>query len=278
MNRVMRITLLCTLAFTASTAALAQRRGANNASRKVPTTVPQILCEGDPIPKGYVIVGYKSSAKCGDKSQVVIKKPDEAEIVCNGSPISDGYRIANQMSSADCLARDTNSSSNALSIVSNGTASLGDDSAIGRAFASRASDIQVEGEGTVIRVLPDDLNGSRHQRFIVRLASGQTLLMTHNIDIAPRIDALEVGDSVRFNGEYVWNEKGGVIHWTHHDPQRRHVGGWVKHNGKTYQVISLSSRFAMFNVKGIEEVEFARVRYTLVCRQVSLRSMSKERK
>jgi len=115
------------------------------------------------------------------------------------------------------------------------TAPLVDDSPIGRAFASGASDIQVEGEGTVIRVLPDDLNGPRHQRFIVQLASGQTLLMTHNIDIAPRIDGLKVGDSVRFNGEYVWNEKGGVIHWTHHDPQGRHVAGWVKHNGKTYQ-------------------------------------------
>jgi hypothetical protein len=242
MNRVIRITLLCTLAFTASTASLAQRRGANNAGRKVSTTVPQILCEGDPIPKGYVIVAYKSSAKCGDNSQVVIKKPDDAEIVCNGSPIPDGYHIANQMSSTNCLARGTNSSSNALSIVSNGvigserrTAPLLDDSAIGHAFASGASDIQVEGEGTVIRVLPDDVNGSRHQRFIVQLASGQTLLMTHNIDIAPRIDGLKVGDSVRFNGEYVWNKKGGVIHWTHHDPQGRHVAGWLKHNGKTFK-------------------------------------------
>ena len=107
--------------------------------------------------------------------------------------------------------------------------------AIARAFASGASDIQVEGEGTVMRVLPDDLDGSRHQRFIVQLASGQTLLISHNIDIAPRINALEVGDSVRFNGEYVWNAKGGVIHWTHHDPQGRHVSGWVIHNGQTYK-------------------------------------------
>jgi Protein of unknown function (DUF3465) len=242
MNRAIRIALLCTLAFTASAASLAQRRGANNGGRKVPATASQIRCEGDAIPKGYVIVGYKSSARCGDKSQLIIKKPDEAEIVCSGSPIPDGYHVANQMSSADCLVRGTNSSSKALSIVSNGligserqTALLVDDSAIARAFASRASDIQVEGEGTVIRVLPDDLNGLRHQRFIVQLASGQTLLMTHNIDIAPRIDELKAGDSVRFNGEYVWNEKGGVIHWTHHDPQRRHVAGWVKHNGKTFQ-------------------------------------------
>lgn len=114
-------------------------------------------------------------------------------------------------------------------------ARLADDSPIGRAFANGGSNIQVEGEGTVIRVLSDDLNGQRHQRFIVQLASGQTLLVTHNIDIAPRIDGLNVGDTVRFNGEYVWNEKGGIIHWTHHDPQGRHVAGWVKHNGKTYQ-------------------------------------------
>lgn len=110
-----------------------------------------------------------------------------------------------------------------------------DDSPIGRAFASGTSDVQVEGEGTVIRVLPDDVDGSRHQRFIVQLASGQTLLITHNIDVAPRIAGLKVGDSVGFNGEYVWNEKGGVIHWTHHDPQGRHVAGWVMHKGKRYQ-------------------------------------------
>ena len=115
-----------------------------------------------------------------------------------------------------------------------GTAPLADDP-IGRAFASGTSAVQVQDEGKVIRVLADDLDGSRHQRFILQLASGQTLLITHNIDVAPRIAGLKVGDSVGFNGEYVWNEKGGVIHWTHHDPQGRHVAGWVMHNGKRYQ-------------------------------------------
>lgn len=86
-----------------------------------------------------------------------------------------------------------------------------------------------------MRVLPDDQDGSRHQRFIVQLASGQTLLITHNIDIAPRINGLEAGDTVRFNGEYVWNEKGGLVHWTHHDPQGRHAAGWVIRNGQMYK-------------------------------------------
>ena len=115
------------------------------------------------------------------------------------------------------------------------SASVDNDNAIGRAFNSRTSEIQVEGEGVVSRILSDDLNGSRHQRFIVRLGTGQTVLITHNIDLAPRIDGLREGDTIAFNGEYVWNAEGGVIHWTHHDPQGRHVTGWIKHKGRTYQ-------------------------------------------
>lgn len=113
--------------------------------------------------------------------------------------------------------------------------SVAHDDSIGKAFQSRASNVQVQGEGRVARVLSDDVNGPRHQRFIVRLASGQTVLVTHNIDIAPRIDGLKEGESVRFNGEYVWNVQGGVIHWTHHDPEGRHVAGWVEHNGKMFK-------------------------------------------
>jgi len=107
--------------------------------------------------------------------------------------------------------------------------------AIGRAFNSRTSNVQVEGEGVVTRILSDDVEGSRHQRFILRLASGQTVLITHNIDLAPRIDGLSEGDTVAFNGEYVWNAQGGLVHWTHKDPQGRHMAGWLKHNGRTFQ-------------------------------------------
>lgn len=111
----------------------------------------------------------------------------------------------------------------------------GDDSSIGRAFKTRTSNVKVEGEGVVTRTLKDDLAGSRHQRFVVRLASGQTILIAHNIDIAPRVNGLRKGDSLRFNGEYIWNKDGGMVHWTHHDPEGRHAAGWLKHNGRTYQ-------------------------------------------
>lgn len=109
------------------------------------------------------------------------------------------------------------------------------DEALARAFRQRTSNVQVEGQGVVRRVLSDDNDGSRHQRFIVALASGQTLLISHNIDLAPRVVGLRKGDVVSFSGEYEWNAEGGVIHWTHRDPSERHPAGWIKHNGELYQ-------------------------------------------
>jgi hypothetical protein len=98
----------------------------------------------------------------------------------------------------------------------------------------RTSAGAVSGSGTVVRILPDDNDGSRHQRFILRLASGQTLLIAHNIDLAPRVAPLREGDTVAYQGEYVWNDRGGVVHWTHHDPAGTHPDGWLKHDGRTY--------------------------------------------
>lgn len=106
---------------------------------------------------------------------------------------------------------------------------------IEQAFASQKSDVQVKSMGTVTRVLRDDNKGSRHQKFILKLGSGQTILIAHNIDLAPRIDGIAKGDTVQFYGEYEWSDKGGVVHWTHHDPKNRHVPGWLKHKGRVYQ-------------------------------------------
>jgi hypothetical protein len=89
--------------------------------------------------------------------------------------------------------------------------------------------------GNVIKLLSDDNTGSRHQRFIIKLSSGQTLLIAHNIDLAPKIYSLNTGDLIKFCGEYESNAKGGVVHWTHHDPQKRHTAGWLEYNGKKYE-------------------------------------------
>ena len=103
------------------------------------------------------------------------------------------------------------------------------------AFADQQSGVAVKGAGPVARILGDDSLGDRHQRFILRLPSGQTVLIAHNIDLAPRVEPLAVGDTVAFHGEFEWNDKGGVVHWTHHDPQGPHEAGWLKHAGQTYQ-------------------------------------------
>lgn len=106
---------------------------------------------------------------------------------------------------------------------------------IDKAYANKQSNIQVQGVGKVIKVLSDDNKGSRHQRFILKLSSNSTILIAHNIDLAPRIENLKIDDSIEFYGEYEWNKQGGVIHWTHHDPRGKHKDGWLKHNGKIYQ-------------------------------------------
>jgi hypothetical protein len=115
------------------------------------------------------------------------------------------------------------------------TESSSADQVIADAFANHQSGLAVSGSGVVDRILSDDTEGGRHQRFILRLASGQTLLIAHNIDIAPRVSELTVGDSVEFRGQYEWNDKGGVVHWTHHDPSSQHQAGWLKHGGVTYR-------------------------------------------
>lgn len=110
-----------------------------------------------------------------------------------------------------------------------------DELALREAIDRHQRDVLVQGQGEVIKVLPDDRQGSRHQRILLRLPMGDTLLIAHNIDLAPRVPDLERGDTVEFQGEYVWNDKGGVLHWTHHDPARRHPGGWLRHAGRTYE-------------------------------------------
>ncbi len=102
------------------------------------------------------------------------------------------------------------------------------------AYAQQRSDVQIKQSDKVLKILPDDLKGSKHQRFILQTGP-QSILVAHNIDLAPRINPIKVGDTVEFYGEYEWNKKGGVIHWTHHDPAGRHIDGWLKHGGKTYQ-------------------------------------------
>lgn len=112
---------------------------------------------------------------------------------------------------------------------------IAEDISFQQAYDNHQSDVQIKSSGKVVRILQDDNKGSRHQKFILKLQSGHTILIAHNIDLAPRINSLSTGDYVQFYGEYEWNRKGGVVHWTHKDPRNKHLNGWLKHQGILYQ-------------------------------------------
>lgn len=108
--------------------------------------------------------------------------------------------------------------------------------ALADAFNAQQSDVMIDSvSGTVEKILPDDMEGDRHQRFIIRISREQTVLVVHNIDIAPRINGLQRGDRVAVKGEYEWNERGGLIHWTHKDPRSSHEDGWIEFNRVRYE-------------------------------------------
>lgn len=116
-------------------------------------------------------------------------------------------------------------------------ATIGDEDGAKRladAFDKQLNDEWLTASARVIRLLSDDNEGSRHQRFLIETSGGQSLLVAHNIDLALRVP-VAVGDKIQFKGVYEWNERGGVIHWTHHDPQGREPGGYIDHQRKRYE-------------------------------------------
>ena len=110
-----------------------------------------------------------------------------------------------------------------------------DASALDDAITHQRRNVQVDGRGVVTKILREDHTGSPHQKFLVELPSGRTILIAHNIDLAPRIPDLTPGAALEFRGEYVWNERGGVVHWTHRDPHHQHVDGYLRYVGSIYQ-------------------------------------------
>ena len=123
----------------------------------------------------------------------------------------------------------------AAALVACGATAQPDNGAIVQDFQSHQSHVEVTAEATVVQVLPDRVSASgMHEQFIIRLTSGDlTLLVEHNLSIAPRAP-VAVGDHVIVHGEYIWNAQGGLIHFTHHDPEGRHEGGFIQDNGMTY--------------------------------------------
>ena len=103
-----------------------------------------------------------------------------------------------------------------------------------RQYGKRDDGSWIEGYGIVHRLIADDDDGSRHQRFVIDMRNGQTILIAHNVDLAKRVP-VGLGDRIQFRGMYEWNELGGLVHWTHIDPLEVEEGGYVKVRSKVYQ-------------------------------------------
>lgn len=116
--------------------------------------------------------------------------------------------------------------------VFSGGKEVNSDSRIEQLVKSRVSGKMVTIEAIVIKLLKDDLKGDKHQKMILKNANN-TLLLAHNIDIAQRVPAKK-GDVLLIKGQYEWNDKGGLLHWTHRS-NSSHPAGWIKHNNITYQ-------------------------------------------
>jgi hypothetical protein len=102
------------------------------------------------------------------------------------------------------------------------------------AQAEHARKHEVTVTAPVSKLLPDDTEGIPHERFLIRLSNGSTVLVAHDTARAPRVP-VQAGDTITIHGEYIWNEKGGVLHWTHHSDTPYHPGGWIELNGRHYE-------------------------------------------
>jgi len=102
------------------------------------------------------------------------------------------------------------------------------------AFEKKISDVPLTIEGKATEILEDDTDLTPHQRFIVQIPSGHTVLVSHNLERAYRVP-VKVGDEVEVHGTYKWNELGGIIHKTHHDDRGEHEDGWLNYAGKRHQ-------------------------------------------
>jgi hypothetical protein len=110
-----------------------------------------------------------------------------------------------------------------------------DNSAIVQDFQGHRSNVEVTADGSVLTLFPDRQSSTGiHEQFILRLAGSDiTVEVEHNISIGARVPLTE-GDRLIVHGEYIWNAKGGLIHFTHHDPQGKHEAGYIKDKGQTY--------------------------------------------
>ncbi len=144
----------------------------------------------------------------------------------NGGGRSSGRQEQDQNQSAS-TSRDSRDSYNTDVLPKN-------DSEIVKVVSAQKGAYYVQGSGMVVKtVLPDDTQGAQHQKFIVTLSNGQNMMAVYNSDMCERVP-VKVGDVVAMGGQFIWTDRGALLHWLHRDPRKNRPDGYVYLNGKYY--------------------------------------------
>ncbi|PKL96710.1 MAG: hypothetical protein CVV18_00675 [Gammaproteobacteria bacterium HGW-Gammaproteobacteria-8] len=101
-------------------------------------------------------------------------------------------------------------------------------------FEQGRSGIWVSAEAEVSELLSDQgIGGKSHQRFTIAPNNELVVQIRHSVDDAERVP-VQPGDTVRVQGYYQWDARGGFISRTFSAPSEPGGGGWIEHKGKRY--------------------------------------------
>ncbi len=114
------------------------------------------------------------------------------------------------------------------------------------AWRAHRSYVEVTANGSVARVLGSRLGpAGMHEGFLLHLTGaegrGLTVRVEDNTDLTGPIP-MRAGDSAVVRGEYIYDPRGGIIHYTHRDPRGRHASGYVQVNGRLYSAREVARR------------------------------------
>jgi hypothetical protein len=100
-------------------------------------------------------------------------------------------------------------------------------------WENKEFNVLVEVTGRVALVLPDEHYVTVSQQFLMDLENGHRVLVSHDLKAASRVP-VAVSNTVKVRGEFDWTPDGGIIHWTHKDPDGTREGGWIELAGTRY--------------------------------------------
>jgi hypothetical protein len=187
-----------------------------------------------------IVVGIATIRSCGASGTgEVDRQPDrQREAPSDGASTPRPRAPAGDIRTPPTVSRSGERSAGGVTATGvargNTAATAGDQFTLLEAIVEKQRDVWVEFEATVAKELPDDSESPRHQRFLLELPSGDTILIAHNIEVAARAP-IRTGARVRVKGRYEWNDRGGVVHWTHRDERRGSPAGWIEVGGRRFE-------------------------------------------